>query len=45
MILNLFRRTPRDRTIAGLYGAIVAQATPYFTSNSAFPIRPTGGWR
>ncbi len=26
MILNLFRRTPRDDTIAILYGAIVAQA-------------------
>ena len=26
MILNLFRRTPRDDTIASLYGAIVAQA-------------------
>jgi cytochrome b pre-mRNA-processing protein 3 len=26
MILNLFRRTPRDDTIAVLYGAIVAQA-------------------
>lgn len=26
MILNLFRRTPRDETIAALYGAIVAQA-------------------
>jgi cytochrome b pre-mRNA-processing protein 3 len=26
MILNLFRRTPREDTIAGLYGAIVAHA-------------------
>jgi hypothetical protein len=41
MIFKLFRRTPRDGTIACLYGTIVAQARlPAFYQNqddSAFP--------
>jgi cytochrome b pre-mRNA-processing protein 3 len=38
MIFNLFRRAPRDDTIAGLYGAIVAQArSPAFYRSYGVP--------
>jgi cytochrome b pre-mRNA-processing protein 3 len=43
MILNLFRRTPRDRTIAVLYGAIVAQArNPAFYRQDGVPDTANG---
>jgi cytochrome b pre-mRNA-processing protein 3 len=43
MILNLFRRTPRDDTIAVLYGAIVAQARdPAFYRNYGVPDTSNG---
>ena len=43
MILNLFRRTPRDGTIAALYGAIVAQArAPAFYRDHAVPDTANG---
>jgi cytochrome b pre-mRNA-processing protein 3 len=38
MILHLFRRTPRDRNIASLYGTIVAQArAPVFYQSYGVP--------
>jgi cytochrome b pre-mRNA-processing protein 3 len=43
MILNLFRRTPRDGTIAALYGAIVAQArSPAFYRDHEVPDTANG---
>ena len=43
MILNLFRRTPREDTIAVLYGAIVAQARdPAFYRNYGVPDTSNG---
>ena len=43
MILNLFRRTPRDGTIAVLYGAIVAQARhPVFYHHHGVPDTANG---
>ncbi|HZO45371.1 MAG TPA: ubiquinol-cytochrome C chaperone family protein [Xanthobacteraceae bacterium] len=43
MILNLFRRTPREDTIAVLYGAIVAQArVPAFYRNYGVPDTSNG---
>jgi cytochrome b pre-mRNA-processing protein 3 len=43
MILNLFRRTPRDGTIAVLYGAIVAQArNPAFYRDHGVPDTANG---
>ncbi|MBX9775033.1 MAG: ubiquinol-cytochrome C chaperone [Xanthobacteraceae bacterium] len=43
MILNLFRRTPRDDTIAVLYGAIVAQARdPAFYRHDRVPDTANG---
>jgi cytochrome b pre-mRNA-processing protein 3 len=43
MILNLFRRTPRDDTIAVLYGAIVAQARhPAFYHHLGVPDKANG---
>ena len=43
MILNLFRRTPRDGTIAVLYGAIVAQArNPAFYQQYGVPDTANG---
>jgi cytochrome b pre-mRNA-processing protein 3 len=43
MILNLFRRTPRDGTIAVLYGAIVAQArNPAFYERYGVPDTANG---
>ena len=43
MILNLFRRTPRDGTIAVLYGAIVAQARhPAFYHHLGVPDTANG---
>jgi cytochrome b pre-mRNA-processing protein 3 len=43
MILNLFRRTPRDGTIAALYGAIVAQArSPAFYRDHGVPDTANG---
>src|SRR5262245_21128184 len=43
MILNLFRRTPQDRTIAVLYGAIVAQArNPVFYQHYGVPDTANG---
>ena len=43
MILNLFRRTPREDTIAVLYGAIVAQARdPAFYRNYRVPDTSNG---
>ena len=43
MILNLFRRTPRDGTIATLYGAIVAQArNPAFYRDHEVPDTANG---
>jgi cytochrome b pre-mRNA-processing protein 3 len=43
MILNLFRRTPRDGSIATLYGAIVAQArNPAFYRDHGVPDTANG---
>jgi cytochrome b pre-mRNA-processing protein 3 len=43
MILNLFRRTPREDTIAVLYGAIVARARdPAFYRNYGVPDTSNG---
>lgn len=43
MILNLFRRTPRDGSIAALYGAIVAQArAPAFYRDYEVPDTANG---
>jgi cytochrome b pre-mRNA-processing protein 3 len=43
MILNLFRRTPREDTIAVLYGAIVAQARrPAFYQHFGVPDTANG---
>jgi len=43
MILNLFWRTPRDGTIAALYGAIVAQArSPVFYRDHGVPDTANG---
>ena len=43
MILNLFRRTPRDGTIAALYGVIVAQArNPVFYQHHRVPDTANG---
>jgi cytochrome b pre-mRNA-processing protein 3 len=43
MILNLFRRTPRDDRIAALYGAIVAQArAPAFYRRFGVPDTANG---
>jgi cytochrome b pre-mRNA-processing protein 3 len=43
MILNLFRRTPRDGTIAALYGVIVAQARhPIFYQQLGVPDTANG---
>jgi hypothetical protein len=46
MILKLFRRTPRDGSIARLYGTIVAQArAPAFYQLYACLTRLTADWR